>query len=479
MPRAERPGAGMAMAQSGLSDEEELAEVAHHRELQRRLFDAGFAGICFPKEYGGQGLTPAHQQAFNEEIWPYEWPARFQVPTLQPCATLILDYGTEDQKRQHIPAILRGEEIWMQLLSEPTGGSDVAGAQTTAVRDGDEWVLNGSKIWTTGAWWADWGLCLARTNWDVPKHRGLTVFMLRLHQPSIEVHRIEMLNGSREFCQEFLTDVRVPDTDRIGDVDQGWTVGTRWMFYEKSFGMLPVVTRPTPPAGVDAGGGFRGRKRRRGVCPRGSQDRTARRRGDPRAHRRGPCPQPGFERGVSTDREGDRHGEAERSGRGSHQDHRRHARHPAVEHRAAADRTVRGRVDRGEQDRWRAGDRVPRPSGRADGGRNTGDGTERGERAASRNAPGGHGRPRGAVPRRPAWTVRPLSRTSTRAASRSCVLRGTCGGARLPARHCRSPPRSRTRRIVRHRKHLTERTQLSNESIKAAGKARCILAQRE
>ena len=118
------------------------------------------------------------------------------MPTLQPCATLILDYGTEEQKREHLPAILRGDEIWMQLLSEPTGGSDVAGAQTTAVRDGDEWVLNGSKIWTTGAWWADWGLILARTNWDVPKHRGLTVFMLRLHQPSIEVHRIEMLNGS-------------------------------------------------------------------------------------------------------------------------------------------------------------------------------------------------------------------------------------------------------------------------------------------
>jgi alkylation response protein AidB-like acyl-CoA dehydrogenase len=257
MPRAERPGNAMAMSQGRQTDDEELAEVAHHRELQRRLFEGGFAGICFPTEYGGQGLTPAHQQALNEEIWPYEYPSRFQVPTLQPCATLILDYGTEEQKREHLPAILRGDEIWMQLLSEPTGGSDVAGAQTTAVRDGDEWVLNGSKIWTTGAWWADWGLILARTNWDVPKHRGLTVFMLRLHQPSIEVHRIEMLNGSREFCQEFLTDVRVPDTDRVGDVDLGWTVGTRWMFYEKSFGMSFLTTRPTPPPGVDAGGGFR------------------------------------------------------------------------------------------------------------------------------------------------------------------------------------------------------------------------------
>jgi alkylation response protein AidB-like acyl-CoA dehydrogenase len=136
----------------------------------------------------------------------------------------------------------------MQFLSEPSGGSDVAGALTTAVRDGDEWVLNGSKVWTTGAWWSDWGLCLARTNWDVPKHRGLSVFMLPIHQPSIEVHRIEMLNGSKEFCQEFMTDVRVPDTDRIGDVDDGWTVGIRWMFHERMLHNSHYITIPAGDA---------------------------------------------------------------------------------------------------------------------------------------------------------------------------------------------------------------------------------------
>ena len=139
----------------------------------------------------------------------------------------------------------------MQFLSEPSGGSDVAGALTSAVRDGDEWVLNGSKIWTTGAWWSDWGLCLARTNWDVPKHRGLSVFILPIRQPGLEVHRIEMLNGSKEFCQEFLTDVRVPDSDRIGDVDDGWTVGTRWMFHERMLTNSPLVT---VPAGATHGG---------------------------------------------------------------------------------------------------------------------------------------------------------------------------------------------------------------------------------
>jgi len=227
------------------SDDEELAAIARCRELQRKLFDGGLAGISVPREYGGQGLTPAHQAALNRELVGYAYPAETQVPTFTPCMAVILEFGTEEQKRNHIPAILKGEELWMQFLSEPSGGSDVAGAQTTAVRDGEEWVMNGSKIWTTGAWWADWGLCLARTNWDVPKHRGLSVFLLKIHQPGIEIHRIEMLNGSREFCQEFITDVRVPDTDRVGEVDMGWTVGVRWMYHERTVGGgSPYVTRP-------------------------------------------------------------------------------------------------------------------------------------------------------------------------------------------------------------------------------------------
>jgi alkylation response protein AidB-like acyl-CoA dehydrogenase len=237
-------GALVVTLRSDRTDEEELADVAREREVQRMLFDGGLAGICIPRAYGGQGLTPAHQQALNQELSGFEYPMRFQVPTFAPCASVLLDFGTEAQKERHIPAMLKGEELWMQFLSEPSAGSDVAGALTTAVRDGDEWVLNGSKVWTTGAWWSDWGLCLARTNWDVPKHRGLTVFMLPIHQDGIEVHRIEMLDGNKEFCQEFLTDVRVPDADRIGDVDQGWTVGTRWMFHERMLFSSPLVTVP-------------------------------------------------------------------------------------------------------------------------------------------------------------------------------------------------------------------------------------------
>lgn len=228
-----------------LSEEEEAAEIGRQREVQRMLFDGGFAGICVPEEYGGQGLTPAHQQAFNDALAGHEFPVNLQAPTFSPCLSVLLEFGTHEQKQKHVPAILRGEELWMQLLSEPGGGSDLAGATTTAVRDGEQWVLNGSKIWTTGAWWSDWGLLLARTNWDVPKHRGLTVFMIPLRQPGIEIHRIEMLNGSKEFCQEYLTDVIVPDSDRIGEVDDGWTVGTRWMFWERMLYSNPLVTFPT------------------------------------------------------------------------------------------------------------------------------------------------------------------------------------------------------------------------------------------
>lgn len=236
-------------AKSGLrklgSDDDELRHVARDRALQRMFHDAGLAGITVPREYGGQGLTPAHQRVLNDELREREYPVRLQLPTFTPCLAVLLEFATEEIKQRHVPAILRGEELWMQFLSEPSGGSDVAAALTSAVRDGDEWILNGSKVWTTGAWWSDWGLCLARTNWDVPKHRGLTVFMFPIDSEGIEVQRIEMLNGNMDFCQEYLDDVRVPDAHRVGDVDQGWTVGTRWMFHERMASNSPLVTRPT------------------------------------------------------------------------------------------------------------------------------------------------------------------------------------------------------------------------------------------
>ena len=223
---------------------DEKTRFDRHRVLQRLLFDGGFAGICFPREYGGQGLTPAHQAAFTEEAVGYEMPYAFNVPTLGILAATILDCGTEAQKQRHLPAILKGEEYWIQFLSEPSGGSDVAGARTSAVRDGEEWVINGSKIWSTRAWQCDYALLLARTNWNVPKHRGLSVLIVKIHQPGIEVRQIEMLNGSREFCEEFFTDLRIPHENLVGEVDEGWSVATRWMFHERNAvgGASPYVS---------------------------------------------------------------------------------------------------------------------------------------------------------------------------------------------------------------------------------------------
>jgi alkylation response protein AidB-like acyl-CoA dehydrogenase len=228
---------------SARNDTHDLARIQRCRELQRLLYDGGFAGITVAPQYGGQGLTAAHQFAFNRELRGYDFPLEIQASTFIPCMALLLEFGTEEQKLRHIPAMLRGEEVWAQFLSEPDGGSDAAGAATTAVRDGDRWVLNGSKIWTTGAWYSDWAMCLARTNWDVEKHRGLTIFTLPVNSQGIEIRRIEMSNGAREFCQEFLTDVVVDDRDRLGEVDGGWPIMGRWLYHERTIsGGSPFVT---------------------------------------------------------------------------------------------------------------------------------------------------------------------------------------------------------------------------------------------
>jgi alkylation response protein AidB-like acyl-CoA dehydrogenase len=205
----------------------------HERALQRRLWDGGFAGICFPAEYGGLGLSRDHQQAFTEESLPYDMPYAINVPTLGILAATLVDYGTPEQKGRHLPRILKGEELWVQFLSEPSGGSDLAGCLTRADRDGDVFVLNGSKIWSSGAADADYAMCLARTNWDVPKHRGLTMFIMKIHQPGVTVERIRQVDGSMEFCQEFFDDVLLPASDVVGDVDDGWTVASRLLVHER------------------------------------------------------------------------------------------------------------------------------------------------------------------------------------------------------------------------------------------------------
>jgi len=203
------------------------------RELQKRLYQGGFAGICFPREYGGLGLDYAYQKAFDEEAVNYEMPLILNTPTFTICCATLLDTGTEQQKKQHIAAALRGDEVLVQLLSEPSGGSDLAGVITRAERQGEGWVINGAKTWSTSAFAADFGLCLARTKWDVPKHEGLTMFLVPITHPGITLRRITMLSGSTEFCEEFLDGVDVGDDAVIGEVNGGWAVASRQLYHER------------------------------------------------------------------------------------------------------------------------------------------------------------------------------------------------------------------------------------------------------
>ncbi len=204
------------------------------RELQRQLFDAGFAGLCFPEAYGGRGLSVAHQRAFEAESEGYEMPTPLDIPTFGIIAATLLDFGTETQKERHLPRILRGEEIWVQLLSEPTGGSDLASVLTRATPKGDHFLLSGSKVWSSGAYAADYGLCVCRTNWDVPKHDGISVLIVKMDAPGVTVDRIRGVAGDDEFCQEFFDDVRIPADDVVGEVDAGWTVVRGLLGHERN-----------------------------------------------------------------------------------------------------------------------------------------------------------------------------------------------------------------------------------------------------
>src|SRR6478752_2446664 len=215
------------------------------RSLQRKVFDAGFAGITLPEEYGGQGLTAAHERAFREEAAGYE-----PIPVMNiPCAGAMLAHASPDFLRRHIPKMLSGENVWVQFFSEPGAGSDLAGVQTRADRDGDRWILNGAKIWSTGAAFADYGMCLARTNWDVPKHQGLTWFAVRCDAPGVIVQPIREISGGEDFCQEFFDDVELSDDDVIGEVNNGWAVTQTMLIYERG---------GAPASGGLSGGGLVG-----------------------------------------------------------------------------------------------------------------------------------------------------------------------------------------------------------------------------
>jgi alkylation response protein AidB-like acyl-CoA dehydrogenase len=228
-------------------DHKTVEGIASQRVLQRRVYEGGYAGISFPAEYGGRGLTVAHERAFNEEAAGYALPD-FGVAggtTFGVCARTMLAHASPEFLGAHMPRILAGEELWVQFFSEPEAGSDLAGIRTRATRDGDRWILNGSKIWSSGAYYADYGMCLARTDWDVPKHRGVTWFAVATDAPGVTVQPIKEINGDAEFCQEFFDDVELTDDDVIGEVNRGWSVAQTMLVFERGGGGAVAV--PEPP----------------------------------------------------------------------------------------------------------------------------------------------------------------------------------------------------------------------------------------
>ena len=200
------------------------AVVARGKAFQNALADAGLAALTYPSEFGGAGLDAAHQKVFDEESNDYEMPSRQFMVGIGICAPTLLEHGTNDQRRRYLPALLRADAVWCQLFSEPGAGSDVASLQTRAERDGDEWVVNGQKVWTSGAHYSDYGLLVARTNRDVPKHRGITMFICDMHAPGVTSRPLRQIDGRAHFNEVFLDDVRLPADAVVGEVDDGWRV---------------------------------------------------------------------------------------------------------------------------------------------------------------------------------------------------------------------------------------------------------------
>ncbi|MGI5273027.1 acyl-CoA dehydrogenase family protein [Nonomuraea sp. CA-218870] len=219
--------------------------IAQARDFMARLYDAGYSGITWPARWGGQGLTQQEERAFAAAARDFTLPTYMFSIGLGMTGPTLVDRGTDAQRERFVRPLLRGEEIWCQLFSEPGAGSDVASLQTRAERDGDDWIVNGQKVWTSVAQYADWGLLLARTNVDVPKHKGLTMFVVDMHHPGVTVRPLKDMSGRSNFNEIFFDDVHIPDEHRVGEVDDGWSVAVTTLLHE----------RLSISAGVGMGGG--------------------------------------------------------------------------------------------------------------------------------------------------------------------------------------------------------------------------------
>jgi alkylation response protein AidB-like acyl-CoA dehydrogenase len=218
--------------------------VAFRTDWQRKMHDAGWAGISWPKEYGGRGATMIEQAIFVMEATRAETPPPANVLGLAMGGPVVIAHGTEEQKKRYLEPILTAEEIWCQGFSEPESGSDLASLKTKAVKDGDEWVVTGQKVWTTFAQYAKWCMLVARTDSDAPKHQGLTYFLLDMEQEGVQVRPLVQITGEGEFNEIFLDEARIPESNVVGEVGSGWGVAITTLMNERAglaFGAIAQI----------------------------------------------------------------------------------------------------------------------------------------------------------------------------------------------------------------------------------------------
>jgi alkylation response protein AidB-like acyl-CoA dehydrogenase len=218
---------------TSLSVERGSPELAVRQAWNRELADAGYAAIAWPAEYGGRGAGVMEQVVWAEEMDRAQAPGPINVLGIPNVAPAIMTYGSEEQKRSLLPPMLRGDEIWCQGFSEPDAGSDLASLRTSAVRDGDDWVVTGQKIWTTLGHLASWCELLVRTDPEVPKHKGITCLLVDMSSPGIEVRPLVTITGEHEFNEVFFDEVRVPASATLGPVNEGWRVAMTTLSHER------------------------------------------------------------------------------------------------------------------------------------------------------------------------------------------------------------------------------------------------------
>jgi acyl-CoA dehydrogenase len=228
-----RPRDPDEIAPNPLGERESSDVIRKAKDWQALKFDHGWACLTWPKEYGGQGLGRLEAVVWNQEEAKFATPPNLYAIGHGMLGPTLMAHGSDAQKKQYVREMARGQVVWCQLFSEPDAGSDLAGLRTSAVKDGGEWVLNGQKIWSTGAHYSDWGMIVTRSDPDAPKHAGLTYFIVDMRAKGVDIRPIKQINGGSGFNEVFFADVRVPDSNRLGAVGDGWRVAITTLMNER------------------------------------------------------------------------------------------------------------------------------------------------------------------------------------------------------------------------------------------------------